>query len=181
MFKLCITGDLGFEYWQDIPGYEGYYQDSTYGRIKGAKRGKILKPFIDKGGYLEIILSKDNERKICFVHRAVAETFLPNWKPEHTQVNHKDENPSNNRVENLEWCTSQYNINYGTRNHKVSTKMTNGKLSKPVLQYNLQGTLIKQYSSTREAERETGYANTHISACCNGKEKTAYGFIWKYA
>lgn len=181
MFKLCITSDLGFEYWQDIPEYEGLYQGSTYGRIKGVKRGKILKPFIDKGGYLYIILSKDNEPKICSVHRAVSKTFLPKWKPEYTQINHKDENPQNNRVENLEWCTSQYNINYGNRNSKVSKKMTNGKLSKSVLQYNLQGTLIKNFPSIREVERETGYANTHISACCNGKSKTAYGYVWKYA
>ena len=181
MFKLCVIGDLGFELWKDIPGYEGHYQGSTYGRVKGVKRGKILKPFIDKRGYLYIILSKYNERKICSVHRAVAKTFLPKWKAEYTQINHKNENKTDNRVENLEWCTSQYNINYGARNYKVSTKMTNGKLSKPVIQYGIQGAIIKKYPSIREAERETGYASTHISNVCLGKEKTCGGFIWRYA
>ena len=184
MFKLCITGDLGFEVWQDIPGYEGLYQASTYGRARSLKRnttpGKLLKPSNNKNGYFHIVLSNNGNTKIISLQRAVAKTFIPN-PSKYPQVNHKNENKADNRVENLEWCSSEHNINYGTRNNRVSKKMTNGKLSKSVLQYDIQGTLIKQYPSTKEVEREAGYANTNISACCRGERKQAYGYIWKYA
>lgn len=141
---------------------------------------KIKKQTIQKD-YPFVNLCKNGVPHRNTVHFFIASTFLPKWKAEYTQINHKNENKTDNRVENLEWCTSQYNINYGNRNSKVSKKLTNGKLSKSILQYDIQGTLIKQYPSTKEAERETGYANTHISDCCNGKRKTAYGYVWKYA
>lgn len=90
------------------------------------------------------------------------------------EVNHKDEDKLNNRVDNLQWCSRSYNINYGVRNERVSKK-----LSKPVLQYDLDGNLIKEWPSAAEAGRN-GFNHNHISECCRGKLKSHKGYIWKY-
>lgn len=167
------------EEWRNIEGYDDY-QVSNYGRIKSLLYGKerILKP-VKNGGYLRVGLTKNGERKWFRIHRIVAQTFLSN--PYNLpQVNHKDENPSNNHVENLEWVSAKYNINYGTRNERVSKTMTNGKLSKTVYQYTLNGEFIAEYSSTMEVERQLGFANTHIGKCCIGQRKSAYGYKWTY-
>ena len=128
-FKLRITGDLGFEVWEDIEGYEGLYQVSTYGRIKSLERElfngrgyytateKIKTPSLHKN-YLQIKLYRDNTYIIDRVHRIVADTFIPN-PLNYPCINHKDEKTINNHVENLEWCTWLYNNNYGTRKERV--------------------------------------------------------------
>lgn len=180
MFKLRIVGDLGFEVWQDIPGYEGRYQASTYGRIKSLERKgtflKVLKPIIHKNGYAFVDLYKNNRKKRFSIHRLISMTFLPKWENEYTQVNHKDENKLNNRVENLEWCTCEYNINYGTGKQKRS----NSK-SKTVLQLDISKHLIRKWKSATEVEKQIGYSRRNICFCCNGKRKTAHGFLWQYA
>ena len=162
------------EYWKPVVGYEGHYQVSNFGRVKSIKFGKeiILKQNI-RGGYYIVNLSKNGIVKTYLVHRLVAEAFIDNTDnlPE---VNHKDENKLNNNVDNLEWCTHEYNINYGTRNKKVSKK-----LSKPVLQYTLDGEFVREWKSTIECGRN-GYDQGHVAACCNGKLKTYKGFIWEY-
>lgn len=123
------------EIWRDIEGYEGQYQVSNLGRVKsfdridGAghlKRGRILRPVPDKKGYLRVQLHKEGKRKLFLVHRLVAQAFIPN--PEGLpQVNHRDEDPSNARADNLEWCTASYNVNYGTHNERmIQTKISNG-------------------------------------------------------
>lgn len=174
----------GTEIWKAIEGYEGRYEVSNYGRVKSLNyhrtgKEKVLKPAIDSNGYWRVGLYKNSKRKFFSVHRLVAEAFLPN--PQNLpEVNHKDENKANNRVENLEWCTAKYNSNYGTHIQRVIKKTTNGKLSKKVLQLDLQGNLIKEWASAHEVERKLGMYNTCINACCKGKIKTAYGFIWKY-
>ena len=193
MFKLRITGDLGFEAWQDIPGYEGRYQASTYGRIKSVERTVVFKDGRKKSfpsvllkygkrrNYLRVDLCKNGKIISISVHRIVARTFIPNFQ-NLPYINHKDENPRNNRVENLEWCTPKYNSNYGTLKYRVSEKQKNDKKkSKPVFQYNLSGTILKRFPSIMEAERQTGFFHTHINACCLGKQKSAYGFLWSYA
>ena len=115
------------EIWKDIPEYEGLYQVSTFGRVKslprnGAKGGILKSAKKKQKNYLSVILSKNNKRKNILVHRLVALAFIPN--PENLPyINHKDENPSNNYVNNLEWCTHEYNVNYGTRNERVSKAM----------------------------------------------------------
>lgn len=181
-FKLRITGDLGFEVWQDIPGYEGRYQASTYGRIRRKLNGAIKNANVHKGGYLRLGLYKGNEEIKYLVHRLVALTFLPKWKPEHIQVNHIDENKKNNRVENLEWCTQDYNLHYGTGYFRRAQSATNNPLqSKKVYQYDKDNNLISCYPSMCEVERRTGYSQGYISKCCNGIKKYAYGYIWKLA
>lgn len=111
------------EIWKDISGYEGLYQVSNLGNIKSFNYGghgkiKLLKLENFKG-YKRVVLSKNGKTKRYFVHRLVAMTFIPN--PDDLPiVNHKDENKTNNNVNNLEWCTHEYNVNYGTRNERTS-------------------------------------------------------------
>ena len=169
------------EYWKPIKGYEGLYQVSNFGRVKSLKFGKerILKQSKDKKtGHLHVVLCKNGIVKTYYVHRLVAEAFIDNTDNLHC-VNHKDENPQNNVVSNLEWCDAKYNCNYGTRNKRISEKMTNGKLSKPVLQYTLDGELVKEWSSTHECGRN-GYNRGNVSACCLGYLKFYKGYIWRY-
>ena len=164
------------EVWKDVSGYEGLYQVSNKGRVKSLKFGKerIMKPCNNGRGYLFILLCKNGNRKKNKVHRLVAKAFLSNLDnlPE---VNHKDENKTNNCVENLEWCDSKYNINYGSHNQRSGEKR-----SKPVFQYSKDGEFVRKWKSTKDVERNLGYAHTNISSCCLGKRKSAYGFIWKY-
>ena len=170
------------EIWKPIKGYEGLYEVSNFGRIKSLKRlvkkwngyrtvpEKILRTQKDR--YISVILNNKGKKRF-FVHRLVAEAFLPN--PNNLpQVNHKDENKLNNCVSNLEWCTNLYNHNYGTINERISQSQ-----SKPVLQYDLNGNLIKEWKSINECGRN-GFHQGDICKCCNGKRKTAKGFIWVY-
>lgn len=177
MFKLCITGDLGFEFWKDIPEYEGYYQASTYGRIRSIFRyKKILKVCNRHRGYGIVTLCVGKKRVSASVHREIAKTFLPKYKSECTQVNHKDENPSNNRVENIEWCDSKYNINYGTGIQRSAEQKY-----KPIYQFDINGNFIASFQSAKGASKLLGISRGAICLCCKGKHKTAGGYVWKYA
>ena len=175
--------------------YEGLYKVSNLGRIlslnyKRTGKSKLMNPSEDKDGYLIVELCKNGEYKMCLVHRLVAFAFLEN--PENLpQVNHKDENKTNNFVflnedgsvdkekSNLEWKSPKDNINHGTRNERVSKAMTNGKLSKPVLQLTLTGELIREWPSTKECGRN-GFNQSNVWACCNGKKPQYKGFRWEY-
>ena len=140
---------------------------------------KELKPGIRRG-YNKITLCKDGKEKNISIHRLVALAFIPN--PDNLPIiNHKDENPSNNMVGNLEWCSIKYNNTYGTRLEKTSKKHLNRKdESKPVKQFTKDGVFLKEYPSTKEVERQNGFFCSNISSCCNGKQKSAYGYIWRY-
>lgn len=172
------------EIWKPVVGYEGMYEVSNLGNIKslnynGTREKRVMKPTDFGGGYLRVKLWKNKTPKLFFVHRLVAQAFIPN--PDNLpEINHKDENPSNNRVENLEWCDRKYNINYGTRTEKYIRTNTNGKKSKQVVQYSLDGEAIKVWPSTSEIQRQLGFRSGNISNCCKGRQKTAYGFIWQY-
>lgn len=174
------------ELWKDAVydgvTYEGY-QVSNLGRVKSLNynhtgKEKVMKLLKRVDGYLQIGLHKDEKYKMIKVHRLVASVFIenPNNLPD---VNHKDENKTNNVVDNLEWCDRKYNNNYGNHNRKVGEALMNGKCSKPVLQYTLNGDLIREWSSTHECGRN-GFNQGNISACCNGERKTHKGYIWKY-
>lgn len=179
------------EEWRDIPNYEGY-QVSNLGRVKSLKRfrkgkngslvpinEKIKKSVISRNGYYRVILWKESIGKWHQMHRLVWEAFNGSI-PEGLQVNHINEIKSDNRLENLNLMTPKENTNWGTGIERRAKKQTNGKKSKPVLQYDLNDNLVKEYPSIRQVERETGFANQNIINCCNGKHKQAYGFKWQY-
>lgn len=137
------------------------------------KTERILQQGKQRTGYNYVNLSKDNKAHTKRVHRLVAEAFIPN--PDNlSEVNHKDENKSNNNVSNLEWCTRKYNLNYGARIKKFS--MTRGKTVRCVETEHI-------YFSAREASRQTGIHQSSISKCCNKEYgfKTAGGYHWEYA
>lgn len=140
---------------------------------------KELKPCLCKG-YYSIVMYRDGKEKNISIHRLVALAFLPN--PDNLpEVNHKDENKTNNMVGNLEWCSKSYNINYGTRNERCGEKILNRKdQSRHVKQFTKDGVFIKEYPSIHEAERQNGFFCGHISKCCKGKLKSAYNYIWRY-
>ena len=149
------------EVWKDIKGYEGLYQISNTGKVKGLKRNKVLKPILQRSGYYYV----DLQRKRRLVHRLVAEAFIDN--PDNLpEVNHKDENKLNNSVENLEWCDSKYNANYGTRNKRRG---------KPI--QCIETGII--YWGAREMERQLGIKHNSIAfAIKNGTR--AGGYHWQY-
>ena len=159
------------EIWKDKKYYEGLYQVSNCGRIKSFKwnKEKILQPLIQSNGYYYVGLVKNNKRINYKIHRLVAEAFLPNPN-NYKEVNHKDENKTNNIVSNLEWCDRKYNQNFGTRNEKVSKK---------VYQYTLDGEFVREWKSTAECGRN-GFRQSSVSKCCLGKQKSHKGFIWSY-
>lgn len=169
------------EIWKPI-GYEGY-EVSNLGRVKSYKydkiNGKIMKPYKNTKGYLQIDLQLDGRKREnrvhLSVHRLVAIAFIPN--PDNLpQVNHKDEDKTNNCVDNLEWCTNDYNAHYGTHIERVAEK-----IRMPIYSVDKQGN-IEHFSGVREADRIVSGKEYGISApismCLNGKRKTAYGRQW---
>ena len=190
------------EIWCDISDYKGLYQVSTLGRVRSLDRiiydqgrhwfqnGKILKASFQKSGYLFVTLSKEGKTKQYRVHRLVAQAFIPNPNGL-PQVNHKDEDVTNNKVENLEWCTAKYNLNYGNHNQNVAKTLKqhkyqkiaieNGrKASTPVLKFTLDGKFLEKYSSQVEAAKNNNIRQGSVSNCCRGKVKQVKGYIYKY-
>lgn len=181
------------EEWRDVKGYEGLYQVSNEGRVKSLERviirndgvtqtikEKMLKLTIDKDGYLIANISVNGITYKKRVHRLVAQAFIPN--PANLPIiNHKDECKTNNFVENLEWCTCKYNLNYGTNPARISERVRNNKyLSKEIAQMTLDNNIIRIFPSIHEVERELGLFHTNVSSCALGKQKTCGGFRWQY-
>lgn len=174
------------EEWRDINGYEGLYQVSNFGRVRSILtdshyRSKLLKPTIKRGGYMRLRLYKNKVGTWFYVHRLVADAFVPNINNKPC-INHLDENPSNNYANNLEWCTHKENNNYGTHKERVSKGLTNHPLkSKIVYQYTRdKSVLLAMYLSAQEAWRQTGINRRHICECALGKLKQAGGYYWSY-
>lgn len=187
------------EIWKDIAGYEGYYQVSNLGRVKSLNRkiisGKgnrftvgemILKQTSDGRGYLNVGLTNQHGRKGFRVHKLVALAFVPNPN-NYKEINHKDEDKTNNRADNIEWCSRLYNCNYGSRNERISksrigrTGLQSNCPCVPIVQYDKQMNYIAEYDCIADAERATGVDATNIWEASTGNRgrKTAGGFIWK--
>ena len=159
------------EKWKDAPGFPGY-QVSDTGRVKRITgTGKELRPVRYSNGYYVVNLSG----KRIGVHRLVALAFIPNPSGL-PQINHKNENKADNRVENLEWCDSRYNNNYGMRTQKASISR-----STPIKQLTRDGVLIRVFYGIHEAGRQTNIDYRQIHHVLAGNRKTAGGYKWEYA
>lgn len=167
--------------WKEIPGTDGKYLISTDGEVMAISRRvkfghvyrwtktKLLTPRDNGKGYLELeFLGKHH-----YIHRLVAEAFIPN-SYNFPCINHKDENKENNSVENLEWCDYSYNTNYGTRTKRAKEKRFGDRF----VVINLDTGEI--YKTPKDASRATGIHNDSISRVCKGKSKTAGGYRWRY-
>lgn len=183
------------EIWKPVVGYEGLYEVSNIGRVKSLARicahkhgqcwrkerlmklmpyGKVVLRHSNK--YLHAKLTKNGISKLIPVHRIVAMAFLPN--PDNLpQVNHKDENPGNNKVENLEWCDAKYNCNYGSLPDYRRDYCT----SRAVRQFSLDGVYLAEYSSITKASIALGIRGSVISEVCKGTKGSAGGFLWIYS
>ena len=106
------------EEWKDVVGYEGLYEVSNLGRVRNKKRNTMV-TLLDNNGYHRVELWKNNKRRRYMLHRVVAQTWIPNDDETKTQVNHINEIKTDNKVENLEWCTASYNNKYGNRIQKM--------------------------------------------------------------
>lgn len=184
------------EIWKTIEDYPDY-MISSMGRVKSIERvdcygrhrkEKIIKLNKNRDGYLIVHLYGIEREKHYSVHRLVAQAFIPNPdnKP---NIDHINTDRTDNRVENLRWVTQKENCNNLLSIEKYSknnAKANLGKFSKlnpnskPVLQFTLDGKLIKKWDSAMDVKRELGNNQSHISNCCRGRRKTAYGYKWKY-
>lgn len=192
-----ISADLQMEneIWKDVVGWEGYYEVSNMGRVRSVDRicdnkhrkGKLLKLHNtirtgrrkqDEHPYIYVHLSRKCKPFRGAVHRLVAMAFVPNPNPsQFNQVNHKDENKSNNRADNLEWCDNRYNCNYGSH---VKKAVENCPHRKVVRQYTLLGEFVKEYFSAAEAAKAVNIEYPSIVNVCRGDMISAGGFLWRY-
>ena len=193
--KTAYTPPL-IEEWRDIPEYKGVYQASNLGRIMSLPRidcggrrwqAKILAQHKVKG-YYKTGLHHAGTNRMCSVHRLVASAFLPNPN-NYPEVNHKDEDPLNNHVENLEWCDRLYNYYYGTarvraaatRSIRLKGRIPHPEQQKPVAKISItSGEVLMTYPSASEAARQCGLRESKISLVCNCKRHTTGGYKWKY-
>ena len=169
--------------WMPVLGFEGLYEVSGLGQVRNQK-GEILKQGIKRTPctcYKVVHLWKDGVYYTKYVHRLIAEAFIPN--PDNLpMVNHKDEDGTNNLICNLEWCTREYNVNYGTAKERRAKKIRGreSEKRKPVLQYDLGGNIVARHNSVADAANSVGCSTHDISRVCLGKRKTARGFVWKH-
>ena len=177
------------EIWKDINGYEGKYQVSSFGRVRSLTRTstssnasgeyqyqvkeKILRTFTQRGGYQRVSFGKGKDKRAFMVHRLVGMAFVPGYR-EGFFINHKDENPRNNRADNLEWVTTSDNNIYG--NH-----VTNCRRHRAVEQLTLDGQFIQRFDGIKEAAEATGCRASSIQSCCKGRFKSSLGYRWRYA
>lgn len=183
------------EIWKSVLDFECLYEVSNFGRVKGIDRivvrsdGKkrhikehIMKQRVGKCGYYYVCLSKNGKHYMKRVHKIIANAFMLN-QDNSLIINHKDEDKLNNSIENLEWCTYSYNAKYGTAISRMLDSRKNNKCcnsEKEVVQYTKDGVFVAEYRSVNEVEDKNGFKHSHISECCNGKLKQAYGFVWKF-
>ena len=162
------------EVWLPINGYEDRCLISNLGRVKNKATLKILRVRFSRTGYARVNLSKGGSLHTERIHRLVGTHFIPN--PDNLpELNHINEDKSDNRAENLEWCDKIYNVNFGSR-----TDRQKEKVSKAVIQLSADDREIAHFCSTVQAGKQTGVNSHRIADCCRGTRKTAGGFKWKY-
>lgn len=168
------------EEWRPIPNFEGLYEVSNLGNVDSLnnyhrkQKRKRLKPKLDIHGYYCVCLSNKQKIKRFKIHRLVAMCFIPNQN-NLPCINHKDENRQNNRADNLEWCTYQYNNTYGSRIEKMKDK-----ICIPVIQLTKDGDFVARYNSIEEASCLNDLEHRNISVVCSGKRDFAGGYRWRY-
>lgn len=156
---------------KDIKGYEGLYAVTSCGRVWSYRNNRFLKAIKNtKTGYWYVNLYKNKVATKYYIHRLVAEAYIPNINnlPE---INHKSEDKSQNFANNLEWCDRTYNINYATRNERAAKALS-------VQIYCIE--LNEIFNSSHDAARQLNINQGHIWECCNGKRKTEGGYHWSY-
>lgn len=171
------------EIWKDIKEFEKY-QVSNLGNVRKYNKASeydkrihkytYLKPQKLKRGYMQVSLYKNGKQYRKAIHKLVGQAFIPNFD-NLTQINHKDENPSNNHADNLEWCDNWYNSHYGNHIENVREKHL-----KKVNQYDLKNNLIKHWDSIIDASLKLNIDSSSITKVCRSKRKSAGGYIWKY-
>lgn len=182
------------EQWKPIKGLEGYYEVSNQGRIRSLdrvllgcygsvqhKKGQLMKPINMPNGYLAQGFNYNGKHRQYYIHRLVAQAFIPN--PNNLpEVNHKDEDKANNVVDNLEWCDRIYNIRYGKARAKIAQARRDGAV-RPVVQKDLMGTTLAVYRNSGVAMQSTGIDQSAILKVCLKRDKfvTAGSFIWEFA
>lgn len=175
--------NLKNEVWKNINNFPNY-QVSNYGRIKSFKNQKciILKCVKKKTGYLEVVLSKRQIKKYSRIHRLVANAFIPNLN-NYLEINHKNANKQDNKVNNLEWVTHVRNIQHSVEN-KLRGKYIGKDIynARKVYQYDLNYNFIKEWDSVADIKRALGYSTGSIICCCLKKPryKTSHKYIWSY-
>lgn len=173
------------EIWKEIAGYESKYEVSNIGRVRSMDRqcfnghafhlrkGREVAIINEKGNYKRVGLTKNNKKSKFLVHRLVAIAFLENHDNLEF-VNHKDGNPSNNCVDNLEWCSRSYN-----NLHAIYIIKTN-RINKPIGRFNKDGFLIKKYDSLAMAANDLGILKSNLHKAVSGVHKSCRKSIWKY-
>jgi hypothetical protein len=171
------------EIWKDIEGFEGLYQVSNLGRVKSfdttdklgrIRKGRVLKPHRHPQGYLLVTLCKNGKHKNHKTHRVVAQAFIPN--PENKpEVNHIDENKTNNNVNNLEWSTRKENLNHGTRTERMAKTQ-----SIPIIATNIKTGEFREFYGISECARQLGLNQAHITDVLKGRRKQTGGYTFKY-
>lgn len=180
------------ECWKDVVGFEGLYEVSTRGRVRSIDRiiirkngtklpikGRILPQYKKRGNSklcrYQVNLSKNGKKYSKSVHRLVAMAFIPN-PLNLPEVNHIDENPLNNVVWNLEWCSSEYNHNYGTRNARQAKA-----LEVAVDCFDIDGNFVQRYRSIKSAAKELNLDASCITKVCKHKVKQTKSYVFEYA
>ena len=171
------------EIYMPIENYEDTYAVSNLGRVKNIKTGRILKPYKNNKGYMLVHLYKNGIEKKYLVHRLVITAFKAN--PDNKfEVNHRNEDKTDNRLNNLEWISHKDNCNFGTRNERsATTKKANGDYEKLASKYSIPVYCITNntvYKSAREASRQLNISQPSITACCKGQYKQIKGYKFEY-